>query len=523
MTSAEDLLDLRLYSRQNIYLASDEWASVVVDAVVSRKSGQRAYCNQLGSAQFDIAAGLILNTVVYRADNGGLVLQRLDVPLNSTGIEGQFPLADFPPRLEPYELVIKFTALNCGITYQSSTFIYRLPERTDGGSVVRVDNRLGGISVYTGAKDREYGWKPLFPFSFYVDWNNWLAKDETRLQTFASQGYNIIHPVPRPGSTPWGDGGFAQFDKFLDQAERLGLHVMYDMRWSYRNESLVRTQVERYSKRKSILTWYTADEPDGHGDPLTATTTAYDLIKSIDPYRPISLVLNCQDYFYKEYSAGADIVLSNPYPIGINSTFSNRYNTTCSTKFGDCGCDACEGKYTDISKRLDAYRKYQRQIGRKAFWGVPQAFGGSEYWSRAPNAAEEVVMSMMFINHGARGIVAWNYPTSPELTEVTSNLAKALSSKEVSDFLLSGPMERLALSSNFDAAAWRIGNQILFSIVHLADTRYKRDLKIALGVNVVAMKSLWPPRSQNWFFGNQSITRPGIGPSEVNLFLVQTQ
>lgn len=58
--------------------------------------------------------------------------------------------------------------------------------------------------------------------------------------------------------------------------------------------------------RPNLLTWYTADEPDGTSDPLNATLIASKLVQSLDGgdgqggagYHPVTLVLNCENYFF---------------------------------------------------------------------------------------------------------------------------------------------------------------------------------------------------------------------------------
>jgi hypothetical protein len=79
------------------------------------------------------------------------------------------------------------------------------------------------------------------------------------------------------------------------------------------NATSVTEQVNRIKSRPKLLLWYTADKPDGTSDPLNATTTAYDLICSLDGYHPVSLVLNCQDYQFTAYAAGTDIVMQDTY------------------------------------------------------------------------------------------------------------------------------------------------------------------------------------------------------------------
>lgn len=76
---------------------------------------------------------------------------------------------------------------------------------------------------------------------------------------------------------------------------------------TYQNVTSVTNQVNHMKSFNNLLLWYTADEPDGTSDPLDATVKASNLISSLDGgdgwsgtrYHPISLVLNCQNYFFK--------------------------------------------------------------------------------------------------------------------------------------------------------------------------------------------------------------------------------
>lgn len=67
-------------------------------------------------------------------------------------------------------------------------------------------------------------------------------------------------------------------------------------------------QVTKLRTHPSILSWYQSDEPDGKSNPLNSTGIAYDILKELDPYHPISLALNCYDFYYADYAAGADII-----------------------------------------------------------------------------------------------------------------------------------------------------------------------------------------------------------------------
>ena len=72
------------------------------------------------------------------------------------------------------------------------------------------------------------------------------------------------------------------------------------------NASSVMSQVNHVKHRPNLLLWYSADEPDDSSDPLDATLKASNFITSLDGgdgnggagYHPISLVLNCENYYF---------------------------------------------------------------------------------------------------------------------------------------------------------------------------------------------------------------------------------
>lgn len=160
------------------------------------------------------------------------------------------------------------------------------------------------------------------------------------MRKFADAGYNVLHIIPAGGL------GYEleELDAWMDEADKVGLWIMLDMRWSYKVPNNIQILVERVQRHKNLLLWYTADEPgmfcfgtctvtlsnqewhvDGFTDPRGATKNAYDLINELDGYHPVSLCLNCQNFYFKEYTSGADIVLTDPYPIGNRLDYSDLY------------------------------------------------------------------------------------------------------------------------------------------------------------------------------------------------------
>jgi hypothetical protein len=156
----------------------------------------------------------------------------------------------------------------------------------------------------------------------------------------------------------------------------------FNPRSTYGNASAVAEQVAAYQSQPNLLLWYTADEPDGSLDPPSLATDSYSIIASADPYHPVSLVLNCQDYMFGAYAAGADIVLQDTYEIGANTTWSLVWDTPCTVDFGVCGCDNCKGVLEDVSDRVDEFLQRLDILGwelQKTVWSVPQGFGEAKY------------------------------------------------------------------------------------------------------------------------------------------------
>ncbi|KAL1984251.1 hypothetical protein VTN96DRAFT_9303 [Rasamsonia emersonii] len=520
--SSEPLLDLRIRPRMNLYTADDQWGSFIVDAGLSFFHGQPYYNSTYDQGNNGYKPFDTLFIDIADADTGLALVSGANVSVNSTANEFTFSLAGLRPQFEPYNISITGASQDGNQSYVAQTQLYRLPSRTDGGSVTKLDSLYGGLLVQDStAANSSASWTPLLPYSFYVIWDGYLNNSLENIQKFKDQGYNIVHVVP-DGNLPNQAFNFTQFNQFLDICDEIGLWVMYDMRYTYLNLTSVEEQVNMIKARKSLLLWYTGDEPDGHGDPLNATRLAYDLIKSLDPWHPVSLCLNCYNFYYADYSSGADIVLSDVYPIAVNTTWSVQYHTVCNTTYGCCGCDDCKGDFEDISTRLDLFTQYQDWIGGppKTLWGVPQAFGGGEFWARNPTPDEEVTMNLLSINHNAKGIVMWSYPTEPDLEDVTSSLSKVLAAPNVTSFLLGAPTTALktAGADRIDAAGWQVGKQMLVSILYLEYIDSDSQVTISLPTPASSVTQvLW---GTGWTVSGGNLVKNGLKGLEADLLIV---
>jgi len=249
---------------------------------------------------------------------------------------------------------------------------------------------------------------------------------------------------------------------------------MYDMRFTYMNATSVTEQVNTIKSRPNLLLWYTGDEPDGTSDPLSATLTSSNLIQSLDGgdghggagYHPVSLVLNCENYFYTQYASGGDIIMQDTYMIGNNVTFSSQWGTPCTEDYGDCGCDNCKGTFEDISNRMDEFAQRNFINGwerTKAVWTVPQGFGDDTYWKREPTGQEFVVQSILGINHGGLGVVSWDDPTTADIKAFASRLALSLKNFMATPFILNpaATFKQITTPSRVDFGLWTVNGETL--------------------------------------------------------------
>ncbi|KAI0042750.1 hypothetical protein FA95DRAFT_1563995 [Auriscalpium vulgare] len=384
------------------------------------------------------------------------------VPLNGS-VTLPFSLKNLTPRIKPFNLTCTGTfpqqMSSPSQTFHSTpaSFVYLPSPPPFVGSITKIDLRSGALLAKSAHSAGAY--EPIFPIGFYTNFGGYLEGNDTALEEIKAAGINIVHPIPTFDN-------LTSFNIMVDKMEDLGLWLMYDMRWTYMNSTAVTQEVTPLRNRSNLLLYYTGDEPDGSEDPLTAPATSAALLNILDPYRPVSLVLNCYDYFFTEYSTGTSILMQDTYPIGINATYSVRWNTPCTDIQGDCGCDDCVGDFEDIRVRMELFKERMEVLGwerGKAVWTVPQAFGGSEYWSRAPTGAEWIVENIVALNAGGLGSVSWNDPTPADIKAAASIFAHALPA--LTPFILSSPLssppvhyQHIVTANRLDLGVWSGGS-----------------------------------------------------------------
>ncbi|KAI5990410.1 hypothetical protein EDD15DRAFT_2388785 [Pisolithus albus] len=358
------------------------------------------------------------------------------VPLGATGFQVPLDISKLVAQKTPYHV-------DCTASYRTpssdtqkyfanASLLY-LPD--NNSSITKTDLRTGSLS----------GFRPFIPQGFY------------------------IHPIP-----PYDNA--TVFEQVLNRTIELGLYIIFDMRSNYQNLTAIADLVNTYKSLPNLLTWETAHEPDGNSDPLTAAKQAYDLIYQMDGYHPISIVLNCEDYNFSPYVEGADIVLEDAYPIGINATYSPVWKTPCTPDFGHCGCDNCKGGLIDIKARVQTYKDRLDILGydrTKTVWTTPQAFGSGAYWNTTPTGQQWAAMDLISFNHGAMGSMSYQYPTTTgnvTTIEGTATNLTVVITENIQPFLVD-PRATFSVYNyqGVDAGLWNNGTTFLLLVANTAN------------------------------------------------------
>ncbi|KAI1128609.1 hypothetical protein F5Y10DRAFT_240133 [Nemania abortiva] len=482
-TNGSTYLHLQFKPRYSLYLSTEKTASFVVNAALSPWFGE-TFANSsgynVGKAPFEE----LPFEIKVVGDDVPLVESKIKV--NATGVEFPFDLARLKPRVAPYEVVLSAASGegNRKFTATATSEVLYLPDNPEG-SATKIDNVKGGLLFKNAQTEQKF--VPLLPYGYYGLYNgsNDTAVADSFVHDYTSggKGLNAIISL----------AGFADTNPVYESMDKQGLRFMFDLRGSYKNLTDTEIRVNTIKHHTSLFAYWTADEPDGWQVPFDKTPAAQALIHQLDPYHPVAITLNCQDYYFGAYSIGGDILMEDVYPIGINSTFS-KWGTVCNTTLGDCGCDNCRGGIHDVSSRLDDLAMYEEWLGR---WPLPkfhnpQVFHGEDYWARDPTPDEARAMNALAFNRGATGIFGWTWPSTTELFDVHSQMAGVVTNAPVSEFLLGGQPDRLLVEGHaiIDAAYWVQGKRAMVSVVNGGYEDIGGPVSITLPVSATGVESV---------------------------------
>lgn len=251
----------------------------------------------------------------------------------------------------------------------STEYVILAPQQNE----VKIDRLTGGLFVDD---------LPFFPFGFYAG----FPVGELPVQEI----YNAMNLIGVYQSNE--EETLEQRMAYMDQCASLGMKVNYSVNGLIglphdkpdfvlsedqleRRNLLLKKEIAAFKDHPALLSWYMNDEPVGQGRSPELLEKAYETIKEIDPYHPVTVVFVIPDRA-KAFEHTMDIAMTDPYPI--------------------------PGNVADIRGHMKSLRKHFQY--KKGLWMVPQAFGGSEPWSREPTGQEIRIMTYMGLYEGAMGI-----------------------------------------------------------------------------------------------------------------------
>ncbi|KAI2613386.1 hypothetical protein GGR54DRAFT_326827 [Hypoxylon sp. NC1633] len=512
-------LHVQFKPRHSIYLASETKASFVVNAALSRWYGQ-PWTNSTsnGESSTEPFTELFFSISLASQSNISVPLVESSVPINATGATFDFDLSSLKPRSEPYQVVLSGTSRFGDYKYSANSSFRYLPDIAPDGSATKIDNLNGGLlfrNAQTGGV-----FEPLLPYGYYGLYNgsNDTAQSNEFVSQYSSDGNGLNGIVSL--------AGFADTNPVYDSMDASTMRFMFDLRGSFMNLTEVERRVNTIKHHSSLFAYWSADEPDGWQYPFSVTPAAQELIHELDPYHPVAVTLNCQDYYFGEYTVGADILMADPYPIAINSTFS-KWGTACNATLGDCGCDSCAGNVQDVSSRWDDLIQYEKWLGR---WPLPkfhnpQAFHGEDYWLHDPTPAEAFVMNALAFNRGVAGIFAWTWPSSDVLFDAHSQMAGVVTKAPVRDFLSGGqPVGTIGVADKglLDIAYWVRGPQIMISVVNGGYENVGSPLSIPLPLPATSISAV-PFGGLEWALADGALTVETLPATSANFIILNLE
>jgi len=277
-----------------------------------------------------------------------------------------------------------------------SSLVYNLLLAAPNPSGVVIDNRSRTLLV---------AGLPYCPQSCYAD----MRTVDDVIETEPVWGFNTIAPYLSTSLEQRRDR--TRVRQMLDRCAQVGLRVQLavhgvsrpphtEEKWQWLKE-----EIEAFRDHPALLSYYLADEPElGWAKPEDCEL-AYNKIKELDPWHPVTMVF-CVASAAARYARGMDVCMTDPYPIP-------------------------NGPVTRVTEFCD---QINRELGEAMpLWVVPQAFGGGEGWKREPSRQEERVMTYLALIRGATGIQYFirrppaTNPTSPDLWSECRRLMLELS------------------------------------------------------------------------------------------------
>jgi len=306
--------------------------------------------------------------------------------------------------------------------------------RPHSDNAVKIDLATGGL-VVSGL--------PFLPFGFLYS----FPVDQKLVDYEIAKGFNQISPNHQIEKKSL-KGRKAYMRRFAD----LGIRVNYNLCNLINKKSIdggvaailenVRKEVELFRNHPALLTWYLACNPDTYGINPDSLIKIYDLVRELDPYHPVSMLIS-SPRLVKDYKDAMDIVMTAPYPVPQGNLNEVK-------------------DYTKIPKT-----EYWLQ---KPVWILAQTIGGSLWRKREPTPPEVRVMTYMALIHGVTGIQytreGLSLPKSPATWDECGKMALEFA-ELAPDILSPHPAPEILIEDeSIYARAWNQAGMVTIAVVN---------------------------------------------------------
>lgn len=96
-------------------------------------------------------------------------------------------------------------------------------------------------------------------------------------------------------------------------------------------------------------------------------------------------------------------------------------------------------------------------------------------------------MILLSLNHGAKGVVMWLYPTAGEIVGVASEFSKVMWAGKGLGAVLS-VVQAVAVpvsgAGNVDAAMWRVGSRMMVTAINAGENKVKGKIRLNFEVGI---------------------------------------
>ncbi|MFA6817067.1 MAG: carbohydrate binding domain-containing protein, partial [Lentisphaeria bacterium] len=233
--------------------------------------------------------------------------------------------------------------------------------------------------------------KPIFPLLL------WKCPQTTEfLKTIKAAGFNCFMTWPNPAVLQQAENNNMKVICYVQHLVFSATKTKDKTTW----EKYVRDELNEVCKSPAILAYFLVDEPLWGGKDLNELKELYELVKKIDPSRPIFINAAPRKTIAElaEYGKACDIYGVDIYPVPPPTGHSNLKDTSLS----------CVGKY--------CVKMRETVQDRKPIIMTLQGFSWAHFKDRtSKNAVYPTWSQMRFmaydsIVHGAKGLAIWGTP-----------------------------------------------------------------------------------------------------------------